>query len=62
MNLVRDASRIWSVVFTVVWGASRISFVVSTEKRTKTTKMRAWELQSMPIFYFYHQCMSSCQD
>jgi hypothetical protein len=50
MNLVRDSSRIWSVVFTVVWDASRI-FFVSTKKRTKTTKMRACELQSMPIFY-----------
>jgi hypothetical protein len=32
----------------VVWDALRI---ISTEKRTKTAKMRACELQSMPIFY-----------
>jgi hypothetical protein len=50
MNLVWDESMIWSVVFTVVWDASRLWFVVSTEKRTTTTKMRACELQSMPIF------------
>jgi hypothetical protein len=50
MNLVWDASRIWFVIFTVVWDASRILFVVSTKKRTKTTKKRACELQSMPIF------------
>jgi hypothetical protein len=51
MNLVRDASRIRSVVFTMVWDASRIFLVVSTKKRTKTSKMHACELQSMPIFY-----------
>jgi hypothetical protein len=49
MNLVGDASRIWSVVFTVVWDASMICFTFF-EKRTKTTKMRACELLSMPIF------------
>jgi hypothetical protein len=32
MNLVWDASRIWSVVFTVVWDAMRIWFVVYTEQ------------------------------
>jgi hypothetical protein len=50
MNLVWDVSRIWSVVLTVVSYASRIWFVVSTEKRTKTNKMRACQIQSMPIF------------